>query len=172
MGSYWHDTFRGRMDTFRQKHPPEPGGIPVSIKVRVASGCFHREHSPRAYDIIEQHLRLIPDDEYAFVFEEHESGPEVIVYLAATTAGLVLAKSIVELITAIIKARSDGIRKGDHPDAPLELIVRRTSKGGEFMEEKVLRVGSHEDVDESAIEQALKKAAEKLIKEKENSSGS
>ena len=107
------------MDNFRQKRPPKPGEIPVSIKVRVSSGCFHREHSPRAYDIIDRRLRSIPDDERTFVFEEHESGPEVLVYLAATTAGLVLAKSIVELITAIIKARSDGIRQGDHPEPPL-----------------------------------------------------
>jgi len=172
MSSYWHETFRRRMDDFRQERPPEPGETPVSIKVRVTSGCFHREHSPRAYEIIERHLRSIPDDERTFVFEKHESGPEVLVCLAATTAGLVLAKSIVELITAIIKARSDGIRQGDHPDATLELIVRRTCKDGEFTEEKVLRVGPHDPVDKSVIEQELRKSAEKLIKEMEEPSGS
>ena len=51
------------------------------------------------------------------------------------------------------------------------MIVRRTSKGGEFTEEKVLRVGSHDAADESAIEQELRKATEKLIKSKEDSSG-
>jgi hypothetical protein len=37
-------------------------------------------------------------------FLEHESGPEILAYLAAATAGLTLAKSVFDLITAIINA--------------------------------------------------------------------
>jgi hypothetical protein len=157
------------MDSFRQQRPAKAGDIPVSIKVRVNSGCFHREHSPKAYEIIDRHMASIPDAEYPFSFEEHESGPEVLVFLAMTTAGLVLAKSVIELITAIIKARSDGIRQGDGPNAPIEPSVRRSSKDGEFTEEKVLRVGSRDPLDKTAIEKELTKAFEKLIERKKES---
>jgi hypothetical protein len=155
------------MDGFRQLQPPKPGEIAVSIKVRVTSGCFHREHSPKAYCMIEHHLYSISPDQAVFEFQEHESGPEILVYLAVTTAGLTLAKSVIDLVTAIIKARCDGIRQGDKPNDPLELIIRRTCKEGQFTEDKVLRVGPHENVDRSVIEQDLKKAAEKLIKEEQ-----
>ena len=63
-----------------------------------------------------------------FTFEEHESGPELLVFVAVVTAGISLAKSVIDLIVAIIKARSEGIKKGDHPASPLDLIVRRTYK--------------------------------------------
>ncbi len=90
------------------------------------------------------------------VFEEHESGPELLVCLAVTTAGLTLAKSIIDLIATIIKARSEGIRKGDKPDRPLELIVRRHDSKG-VREEIVLRVGHEETVKVSAIEDRIAK---------------
>ena len=57
--------------------------------------------------------------------EEHESGPELLVVLTAVTAGLQLTKSVVDLFIALVKARSDGVRKGDGPSGPVELIVRR-----------------------------------------------
>lgn len=66
------------------------------------SGWFHREHFPRAYDIIDaSFVGLSPDVEYV----EHESGPELLVYLAVATAGITLAKSVIDLVTAILKAR-------------------------------------------------------------------
>jgi hypothetical protein len=74
--------------------------------------------------------------------EEHESGPEILVYLAVTTAGLSLAKSIVELVTAIIKARSEGIKRGDRPADPLEVIVRGHSRDGEHTEERIMRIAA------------------------------
>jgi hypothetical protein len=75
-----------------------------------------------------------------------------LLYLAVTTAGLSLAKSIVDLITAIIKARSEGIKKGDDPSEPLELIVRRVHDAQEFREETVLRIGHKDAVDEAKVE--------------------
>jgi len=58
------------------------------------------------------------------LMKKDESGPEILGYLAATTTGLSLAKSIVELVIAIIKARSEGIKRGDRPTDPLEVLVR------------------------------------------------
>jgi hypothetical protein len=162
----WQETFRNRMRGFEARRAPQPGEAAVSIKVRVASGCFHREHSPRAYELIDRSLTKLPGSDGSFAFEEHESGPEILLYLAVTTAGLSLAKSIVDLITAIIKARSEGIKKGDHPSEPLELIVRRVHDAQEFREETVLRIGHKDTVDEAKVEQQLKDALRKLLKDK------
>jgi len=127
--------------------------LPVSIKVRVHDGCFHREHSPHAYQIIDDYLAKskLPDTR----FEEHESGPELLVYLAVTTAGLTLAKSVVELITTIIKARSEGVKKGDKPSAPLVLIIRGYSKAGDYFEERALEISPHQVVTPKQIEDAI-----------------
>jgi hypothetical protein len=162
----WQETFRNRMRGFEARRAPQPGEAAVSIKVRVAGGCFHREHSPRAYELIDRSLTMLPGSDGSFAFEEHESGPEILLYLAVTTAGLSLAKSIVDLITAIIKARSEGIKKGDHPSEPLELIVRRVHDAQEFREETVLRIGHKDTVEEAKVEQRLKDALRKLLKDK------
>jgi hypothetical protein len=111
MDAYWQSEFRKRMQRFGSA---KPGGfVPVSIKVRVASGCFHREHSPQAYRLIDNYLARKDLSDLHFQFEEHESGPEILVYLTLTATGLGFAKSIIEFITAIIKARSEGIKRGD-----------------------------------------------------------
>ncbi len=165
MDREWQETFRNRMRGFEARRAPGPGEAAVSIKVRVASGCFHREHSPRAYELIDRSLTKLPGSDGSFAFEEHESGPEILVYLAVTTAGLSLAKSIIDLITAITKARSEGIKKGDHPSEPLELIVRRVHDAQEFREETVLQIGHKDAVDEVKVEQQLKDALRKLLKD-------
>jgi len=102
MDAEWEKTFRSRMRNFKARLRPGTAGLPVSIKLRVRSGCFHREHSPRAYKLIDSRLaRLSPNVQ----FIEHESGPELLVFLAVATAGITLTKSVLDLITAIIKAR-------------------------------------------------------------------
>ena len=115
MDAQWQEIFRGRMRRFEARRTPRPGELSVSIKVRVVSGCFHREHSPRGYALIDQLLSSLSPSEPGFVFEEHESGPELLVYLALATAGVTLAKSVIDLGSAIIKARSEGLEKAIHP---------------------------------------------------------
>ena len=166
MNNEWQRTFRNLMHDFEVGRRVPPGAIPLSIKVRVSSGCYHREHSPHAYSLIDRHLtELITYDE--FTFEEHESGPELLVFVAAMTAGISLAKSIIDLIVAIIKARSEGIKKGDHPTSPLELIVRRTYKDEEFREETVLRIGHDEGINREIIEERLKQSMSSLLLKEE-----
>lgn len=165
--SDWQTEFRRRVRRFGDVHRSAVGETVVSIKVRVQSGCFHREHSPHAYASIDRYLHSLASDDADISFEEHESGPEILVWIAATTAGLTLAKSVVDLITTIIKARSESVKKGDRPSEPVELIVRRVSKEDEFQEEKILRVGHDDPVDPKEIEVALRRALEKLMKEGE-----
>lgn len=161
MDPRWQKIFRDRMHNFQTRREPQPGEAAVSIKIRVSSGCFHREHSPRAYECIDRRLGELSGREHAFGFEEHESGPEILAYVVV---GVGLAKAVIEFITAIIKARSEGVKKGDGPSYPLEVIVRRTHDAEGFREEKVLRLGPTDAIDETKIEQRLTAALRKLLK--------
>jgi hypothetical protein len=162
----WQKTFRDRMHHFEGRRSPTSDALAVSIKIRVASGCFHREHSPRAYELIDKQVRTLSPANAEFSFEEHESGPELLVYLAMTTAGITLATKIIELVIAIIKARSEGVKKGDQPAEPLELIVRRMQDGDKFQEDIVLRIGSKDPIDPDVIEKKLNTTLRKLTKKK------
>lgn len=164
MNADWSQTFHARMKQFESRYIPPKGAVAVSIKIRVPSGCFHREHSPYAYKLIDKYLNRT-EAHCEFAFEEHESGPELLVYVAVVTAGISLAKSVIDLIVSILKARSEGVKKGDSREAPLELIVRRTQKNGEVKEETVLRIGHHETINREMVEKHLKNSIAALIKE-------
>lgn len=156
----WEDQFRHRMRGFESGFLPEGHGTPLSIKVRVSSGCFHRQHSPNAYRIIDEHIRAQRPENVSF--EEHESGPELLVYVALATAGISLAANVINLVVAIIKARAEGIEHGDGPHDPIELIVRGYDKTGSLREEKVLRFKPHDAVNKDAILTALQKGIVKI----------
>lgn len=157
MSSSWENEFRHRIEAFKTPFSAKGKGKAISIKIRVTSGCFHREHSPYAYRLIDTQLRSYPSHDKEFSFIEHESGPELLVYVALGTAGITIAKSIIDLIIAIIKARSEGAKKGDRPDNPIELIVRGFGDDGKINEEIVLKCDSWDEPVEEIIEKALKK---------------
>ena len=138
------------------------GETAISIKVRVTLGCFHREHSPYAYRLIDEHLQHLNRDQ-SLEFQEHESGPELLVYLAITTAGLSLVKSIIDLVVALLKARSEGITKGDRPAEPVDLVVRRSIDGTRVREEIALRVGHSDAVRHADVERQLLEALKRLV---------
>jgi hypothetical protein len=162
MDSVWKSEFDNRMRRFARSRRTSGGtGWPVSIKVRVTSGCFHREHSPRAYHLIDASFSKHSDSS-DFDYLEHESGPELLVYLAVATAGVTLVKSVIDLIITIIKSRSEGVKKGDKPSDPLELIVRHVDEERKFREEIILRIGSSDAIDAMAIETQLKDALRKI----------
>ncbi|MBI5511055.1 MAG: hypothetical protein HY903_20015 [Deltaproteobacteria bacterium] len=153
----WEHDFHARMAGFEAAVPGT--GTSVSVKVRVTSGCFHREHSPRAYEMIDRWLQATPD---RCRFEEHESGPELLVWVAVGTAAITLAKSVIDLVTAIIKARADGVRHGDHPSDPVELIVRVTSEKG-VREERLVRFSASDSVTGTQVGRALTEGISKLL---------
>ena len=162
----WKDDFRKRMNDYKNKSP-RGSGEPVSIKIRVTGGCFHRSCCPNAYRIIDDYLLSLEID-CDFKFEEHESGPEILVYLALTVAGINLASSLVNLIVTIIKARSEGIRKGDrHREQSIEIIVRKIQRNDEYVEENIMRIESNDLIDKANIKKALEKAIKKQLKEKD-----
>ncbi len=151
----WEDEFRHRLNKFGNVLSTKGDGIIVSIKIRVISGCYHRSCSPNAYRIIDDYFQLYFPLDIQLSFLEHESGPELLVYLALGTAGVTLTKSVIDLVTTIIKARSEGIKCGDRPSAPIELIVRGFDKNGKLWEEKILKFNSKDEVDRELIEKAL-----------------
>lgn len=159
----WNEEFRHRMEAFGSRAAHGPSDSAVSVKIRVTSGCFHREHSPIAYSFIDTALDQPPRPERSFEFVEHESGPEILVYVAAATASISLAKSVIDLVVAIFKARSEGIKQGDHPSHPLELIVRRSVEPDRVAEEVVLRVDHTDRTQASEVEERLLEALRKLI---------
>jgi hypothetical protein len=107
-------------------------------------------------------LQSYPPHDREFSFIEHESGPELLVYVALGTVGITLAKSVIDLITAIIKARSEGAKKGDRHDYPIELIVRGFDDG-KFKEEIVLRFDSRDPIDRELIEESLEKKVSAML---------
>jgi hypothetical protein len=137
--------------------PPRSDAQPILIKLAV-SDCFHREHSPHAWQIIDEYLGKHPPD--GFRLEKHESGPELLVWVAK---GIGLVKSLFELITTILKARSDGLRKGDKSGSPVEIIVRKIEPDGRVTEERITRFYSREPMDPAATEQAINNAITKLL---------
>jgi hypothetical protein len=156
---HWLKGFRHTVGDFQRRETGN--GDVVSIKVRVESGCFHREHSPEAYKIIDARLRRPPEHTEVI---EHESGLELLLYLAVTAGALSLAKSVVELVTEVFKARTAGIKKGDHPSDPLVLIVRRVDEKNEYREDVILRIGHDDAVDSGKIEKELTAAIKGILK--------
>jgi hypothetical protein len=162
----WINEFRNRMNRFGNDLPPDENEIPISIKIRIDSGCYSRGCCPNAYKIIDKKLNELRDKGERFGFEEHETGPEILVYLAVTAAGLGLAKSIIEFITVIIKARSEGRRKGDHHDDPITLVVRRLQSRDALVEERLMTFNGDEDVKNEMVERLLIDGCNKLLPKK------
>jgi hypothetical protein len=149
--------FREQMSAFMSRSNAKAGDVALSIKLKNPSGCFQREHSPDAYALIDPYLKNLPPN---VEFLVHESGPELLIIAAATT----LAANVIGLITAIIKAREEGEKKGDRSAQPLELIVRRAEDGHKLREETVLRIGHAGQPGEKTIEEQVEKAIVKFLK--------
>lgn len=86
---------------------------------------------------------------------EHESGPEILAYLQVTAAGAALSAAVINLVAAIVKARSEGRKQGDRSGAPFELIIRRFDRKGDYAEEKILRLPSDHEIDAERLSETL-----------------
>jgi hypothetical protein len=163
----WAETFKDRMDAFARSRSSDVSDLPVAIKVRVASGHFDREHSPEAFALIDKQLEAMPAGTLECLLEEYESGPEVLAWVAVTPAGLALDKSAVDLVTAILKARSESVRSGAQPIEDLEVLVGRWHGTGGIREERVIRAGWRERVDRRNAERLLNGAVQRLYMDNE-----
>lgn len=138
-------------------------GLPIEIKFQAQYDCFQRSYSPFAYELIGKYLLSLPPDTEYFIFEEHESGPEIIIFLAFGTAVLSLSKSIIDLVTTIINSRSKGIEKGDKSNYFINLIVRRKISNKKIDEEIALIITTNDPINSIEIEKNLNKALNKLL---------
>jgi hypothetical protein len=153
----WNDPILEQLNRFRSNQSGP--GHAVSIKLAVYSGCFHREHSPRAYELIDRHLVENPLPRPDVVFEEHETGPEILAWIAG---GVAVGAAVINLVTAIINAKAAGLKKGDDRDSPTELIVRTSNKEGKFVQEVIMKVDSQASVNVGAVKSGLEKAIQVL----------
>ncbi len=92
----------------------------------------------------------------------------MLVYLSLGAAGIGFSAGVINLVTAVVKARSQGIKRGDRPDHPLELIVRGFDEHGVLREEKILRVDASHDVSNEIIKRALENSVSKMIPKGKN----
>ncbi len=158
----WTQEFDERLRAFAERQGAM--GLGISVKLPAAGGCFHRDHSPRAYELIERRLDSIWHPEFPCEYVEHETGPEFLVWVGAGTAVALLVKSIVDLVVAILKARSEGIKKGDCPREPVELIVRRSVDRDCVKDELTLRFGHEDKIDQAEIERCVAEVVRRLRK--------
>lgn len=158
----WERDFINR---FGNEHlgPRPPGSIALSLKVRVTTGCYHREHSPQAYRAVDRKLPQIRND--GFVLEEHESGPEFLIYVAVTAAALGLADKLIGLVTTLIKARHNGIKKGDHPAGPLDVVLRGVLPSGEYKEKIIITIETGAKLDSSKVRNEIEALIDEWIVE-------
>jgi hypothetical protein len=119
----------------------------ISIKLSPPSGCCCSNCWPETWKIVNQFIypcgpikhegdAVIKKDGNIFVLEQHESGPEILVFLALATASATLAKSVIDLITTIIKGLSSEHRK--QPQR-IKIVKRRLIKGN-IEEEKLIEI--------------------------------
>ena len=138
----------------------EDSRIPVAIKIRSGNGCFCKSHSPHTNRLIDEYIRAQERNE-EFAYHEHESGPEIIAWLALGTAGITLTKSIIDLIVGIINACRRGEKNGDNIKGKLILIIRDTNRTADSTEEIVLELYDNEVVSPAQVQRALEKGLSK-----------
>ena len=119
-----------------------------SIKIQPVKGgccCFHCW--PGTWKAFNEHILpfgpledegdvLIKKGDEKFVLECHESGPEIVYYIGLGTASILLIKSVIELIVALLKYLEKDKAK---TLGSLKIIRRRIIKG-KANEEQVIEI--------------------------------
>ena len=165
----WINEFNGRMRDFRDRLPGESGQFPISIKIRVDSGCYDRGCCPAAHEIIDRELDVVQRaNETRFRFEKHESGPEILAYVGGAMG---FAAGVISLVTVIIQARAEGRKKGDRHSDPVTLVVRRMESSDRLLEERVMTFSGHEKVTPELIEALLSKGVKKIAPKTQRKTG-
>ena len=134
----------------------------ISIKLSPPSGCCCSHCWPETWRLVNKMIApcgpvehegdaLIENNGDKYILESHESGPEIIIYLALATASATLLKSIIDLINTILSGLSNEHRK----QPPRIKISKRQIIKGNIEEENLLE-----------IDIPISKGMEKYIEEK------
>lgn len=161
----WDDELRQRFRDYENSSRAKlkDNALLISIKIRVDIGCFHREHSPQAYDAINKFLQADSSDSYGFI--EHENGPEIITQIEFISSIIIISAAVIDLVNTVIKARTEGIKKGDRPNDDIELITRGFNKKGKLKEEKILRIKTGDNLSKKDLEKQMKKILKEYFEE-------
>ncbi len=111
------------------------GAVRISIKIEGEKGCFCLEHSKETNKLIDEIVNRAPFD---FEYREHETGPEILTWLAFATSGIVLTNSLIGLILKIVDIIKKGPEKGDEPKGKLSIIIRIENDGNLIVEKEKL----------------------------------
>jgi len=158
----WTNEFRDRINDFENQFKREDS-FAISLKIRVSSGCFHRDCSPNAYRIIDNEIQHLDLKKEGIALIEHESGPEILIMVAAIFE---LTASVLTIIAFILDARKKGIENGDRPKDDLNIVVRNFNKDGKVKDETVLKINHIDKIDKMLIKTLVEKSIMKAIKER------
>ncbi len=126
---------------------PREYGKYISLKISPPSGCCCSHCWPETWKTVNQKIApygpvghegdaIIVTNGDSFVLESHESGPEIIAYLALATVSATLLKSLIDLVTTIIKGLS-----GEHKKQPPRIkISKRQIVKGKIEEEHLIEI--------------------------------
>ena len=167
----WQQDTTWRWNAFLQNKGKS--GFAVCMKLRV-SGCFCREHhAPAANRLIDDYRQRHPLDPKQCEYVEHESGPELLLYLGLGAAGLGLAreslsllKSAIDLATAIVKARSEGVRRGDRQGGSLVILISGFDFEGASLEKQAIEAKIQSPPTKKTIQQSIDDVIQLLAEEK------
>ncbi len=142
----------------------------ISIKLSPPSGCCCSDCWPETWQKVNKAIvpcapikhegdALIGKGGNIFVLEQHESGPEIVLYLALATASVTLAKSVIDLITTIVKGVSNEQRK--HP-TQIKISKKQIVKG-KIEEENLIEIDIPISKDmEKQLRKRIKQAINKI----------
>ena len=106
-------------------------------------------------------------------YEEHESGPEWLLYLALTAAGLGIAektlgivKSVVDLVALSVKSHREERKKQDRRPEPLVIVVRGFDPEGAFFERPVMEIDEDPPPRDEAIRDSLASVIQPIAEER------
>lgn len=120
----------------------------ASIKIRPSvPGCCCFHCWPKTWVAINEHISpcgplqdegdvLIKSDDEKYVLECHESGPEIVYYIGLGTASVLLVKSVLELIAALLKY----LEKDKGKTIGSIKIIRRRIINNKTNEEQIIEI--------------------------------
>jgi hypothetical protein len=166
---YWQQEIRQRLERFNHG---DGKGLAVSIKVRVKSNCFCYDHSGHFHRMMDRDRHWDREGPSHWEYEEHESGPEWLLYLALTAAGLGVAekslgivKSVIDLVAVAVKShREERGKRGQRPE-PLVIVVRGFDSEGAFFEKPVMEIDENPPGD-TAIKDSLAAVIQQIAEER------
>jgi hypothetical protein len=119
----------------------------ISIKISPPSGCCCSGCWPETWKEINKAIApsgpvdhegdaIIEKGDIRFVLEQHESGPEILIYLGVATASILLIKEVISLMSTVIKGVSNEHR---NPPPRIKISKRQIIKGI-IEEEKLIEI--------------------------------